>query len=88
MSDSSSGGLDILAIIINRKFKSIKTSSILMFFDILVFILVSAVFGIYSVMYGILISLVRSITMTYINEYFFSTIQYFIICDRSEVIVN
>ncbi|MDT8719479.1 YitT family protein [Clostridium sp. 19966] len=88
MSNSSSGGFDILAIVINKKFKSAPVSSILMIGDLVVFVFVALVFGIYSVLYALLITFVRSVTMDYINKIFFSNVQCFIVCDNTDIIVK
>lgn len=88
MSNSSSGGFDILAIVINKKFKSVPISTILLIGDIVVFVFVALVFGIYSVLYALLITFVRSVTMDYINKIFFSNVQCFIVCDNTKVIVS
>lgn len=88
MAKGSTGGLDISAKIIINKFNTIPMSSILLFQDILVYILVGIVLGPSSVMYAVIMSYVRSKTMDAIQEGLSSSRQCVIICNNSDIMID
>lgn len=87
MSAASTGGLDILAKIINSKFKNIQLSNILMIQDIIVYALIAYVFGPRSVMYALIASFIRTKTLDAIQEGIASSRQCIIICENSSQII-
>lgn len=88
MYGGSTGGLDILAKIINSKFKNIPISKILLVLDILVYLFIGAVLGPKAVMYAIVISFIRSNTMDAMQEGILASRQCIIICDNSDNLVK
>lgn len=88
MYGGSTGGLDILAKIINNKFKSIPLSKILLILDILVYLFIGAVLGPKAVMYAIVISFIRSNTMDAMQEGILASRQCIIICDNADNLVK
>ncbi|MDF2502623.1 MAG: hypothetical protein K0R06_114 [Clostridium sp.] len=88
MSGGSSGGVDILAKIINHNSNSINVSTLLLISDIIVYILVAIVMGPRSVMYAIIVSYVRSKTMDAMQEGLSSSRQCIIICEKYEDIID
>ena len=88
VSNSSTGGLDISAKIIQNKFKNINLSTVLLIEDLLVYILLALTFGMETVIYAILMSYVRSKTMDIINENVTASKQCIIITDTPEKIIE
>lgn len=88
VSNSSTGGLDISAKIIQSKFKNINLSTLLLIEDLLVYILLALTFGMETVIYAILMSYVRSKTMDIINENVTASKQCIIITDTPEKIIE
>lgn len=88
MSYSSTGGLDILAKIIQNKFNNLQLSNILLAQDILVYSLIAYVFGPRSVMYALIASFIRTKTLDAIQEGIASSRQCIIICENSPQIIN
>lgn len=88
VSNSSTGGLDISAKIIQSKFKNINLSTVLLIEDLLVYILLALTFGMETVIYAILMSYVRSKTMDIINENVTASKQCIIITDTPEKIIE
>ncbi|MDP4143135.1 MAG: YitT family protein [Bacillota bacterium] len=86
MYGGSTGGTDILAKIINNKFKSIHLSTWLLICDILVYFLVALVLGPRSVMYALIMSFIRSKTMDAMQEGLSSSRQCIIICNKASEI--
>lgn len=88
MSYSSTGGLDILAKIIQNKFKNLQLSNILLAQDIIVYSLIAYVFGPRSVMYALIASFIRTKTIDAIQEGIASSRQCIIICENSTEIIG
>lgn len=88
MSFSSTGGLDILAKIIQNKFKGLQLSNILLVQDILVYCLIAYAYGPRSVMYALIASFIRTKTLDAIQEGIASSRQCIIICENSKQIIN
>lgn len=88
LSYSSSGGLDILAKIIQSKFENLQLSNILLVQDIVIYGLIAYVFGPRSVMYAIISSFVRTKTIDAIQEGIASSRQCIIICQNSSTIIT
>lgn len=88
MSSSSTGGLDILAKIINSKFKNLQLSNILLIQDFVVYCLIAYAFGPRSVMYALISSFVRTKTIDAIQEGIASSRQCIIICENSTQMIN
>jgi uncharacterized membrane-anchored protein YitT (DUF2179 family) len=83
LSSSSTGGLDILAKIIQSRFKNIQLSSILLVQDIIVYSLIAYFLGPRSVMYALIASYIRTKTIDAIQEGIASSRQCIIICENS-----
>jgi uncharacterized membrane-anchored protein YitT (DUF2179 family) len=88
LSYSSSGGLDILAKIIQSKFENLQLSNILLVQDVVIYTLIAYVFGPRSVMYAIISSFVRTKTIDAIQEGIASSRQCIIICQNSSSIIT
>ncbi len=88
LSQASSGGLDILAKIINNKFKNLQLSNILLIQDFIVYALIAYVFGPRSVMYALIASFIRTKTLDAIQEGLASSRQCIIICEDSSEIIS
>ncbi len=88
MSFASTGGLDILAKIINSKFKNLQLSSILLVQDFVVYSLIAYAFGPGSVMYALIASFIRTKTIDAIQEGIASSRQCIIICQNSSEIIT
>lgn len=88
VSNSSTGGLDISAKIIQSKFKEINISAVLLIQDFLVYGLVALTLGVESVMYAIIMSYIRSKTMDVIEEYMTASKQCIIISNNYSSIIS
>lgn len=88
MSFASTGGLDILAKIINSKFKNLQLSSILLIQDFVVYSIIAYVFGPRSVMYALIASFIRTKTIDAIQEGIASSRQCIIICQNSNEVIT
>lgn len=88
LSSSSTGGLDILAKIIQSKFKNVQLSNILLAQDVLVYGLIAYVLGPRSVMYALIASFIRTKTIDAIQEGIASSRQCIIICENSNKIIS
>ncbi|MCM0646985.1 YitT family protein [Clostridium swellfunianum] len=88
MSYASTGGLDILAKIINSKFKNLQLSNILLVQDFIVYSLIAYVFGPRSVMYALIASFIRTKTIDAIQEGIASSRQCIIICQNSTEMIS
>lgn len=87
LSSSSTGGLDILAKIIQSKFKNVQLSNILLAQDVLVYSLVAYILGPRSVMYALIASFIRTKTIDAIQEGIASSRQCIIICENSSKMI-
>lgn len=88
MSGGSTGGLDILAKIINNKFLELPLSNILLVQDGIVYILVGIIFGPRSVMYALIMSFIRTKTIDALQEGISASKQCMIIYENSEEIIR
>lgn len=88
MSSGSSGGLDILAKIVNSKFKNLQLSNILLAQDVVVYCLIAYVLGPRSVMYALIASFIRTKTIDAIQEGIASSRQCIIICENSDLVIK
>lgn len=88
MAGGSTGGTDILAKAIKKKFPQIPLSRILLSQDILVYILVGYVFGIKSILYALVMSFARGKTMDIVQEGISSSKQCIIICENHKKVLK
>lgn len=88
MAGGSSGGLDILAKIINNKFQNLSLSNLLLIQDIIIYTLVGIFLGPRSVMYAIITSFIRTKTIDTLQEGISASKQCMIICESPDEIIN
>lgn len=88
MGGGSTGGLDISGKIIKNRIRNIQLSHILLFQDLLVYILVAIVMGPQSVIYALIMSYIRSKTIDTMQEGIASSRQCIIICNNSDKIIH
>ena len=88
MGGGSTGGLDISGKIIRKMFPSIPLSNILLFQDILIYIMVGITLGLEYVMYALIMSFIRSKTIETIQKTFSASKQCMIICDDPKPIIK
>lgn len=88
MGGASSGGLDISAKIVKRRFSNLQLPKILLVQDILVYVFLYVTLGYRSVMYAIIMSFIRSKTIDAIQEGVASSKQCVIICKNPDLIID
>jgi uncharacterized membrane-anchored protein YitT (DUF2179 family) len=88
MGGGSTGGLDILAKIITNKFQNLQFARVLLIQDVIIYLFVSYVFGVRSVMYALIMSFIRTKAIDAIQEGISSSKQCIIICEKAEEIID
>lgn len=88
MAGGSSGGLDILAKIINYSFPHLSMSNLLLIQDVLVLVSIGVVIGPRSVMYALIMSFIRTKTIDTVQEGISASKQCMIICEKPDEIIK
>ena len=84
----STGGSDVLAVILNKFFPKVKRGICILFINIFVILLTVITSGLSTALYAIIVSVISSIGTDFILDKIKRVRAYYIICEKDEEIAN